>query len=667
MQIIIFLLLIVSSLYSENTLIIEKEQHLFDDFKVQRYEDKTAAMDLNDIRQMSDLTTVPNNITEGYSRSAFWYKFEIVNHLNIDVKYIIDITEKHIYEVDLYIVAGEKTTHYKGGNSVSYEERIIQSPTTRFPVYLNSKEKKTLYIRMKCGTTIYTSIKVADENSLVKADLLKNQLLGLYFGTILIFVFYSIFLYFSIREKIFLYYIAYVSSFAMWQITLAGFPPFATLHGDIVYQIVSYSLVFLAIFLILFSRELLLTKRLVPKLDKILSSSIWLIVLTVVISQSDSTFMILVINALSFFLLPFLLVVAIISYRSGNKSARYYLQGQVVFLVMMIPVSLMSANFFPYNNFSRYGSMLGSMYEIAFFSLALASRITILKDEKLKVEIKAKKELEIKVETRTKDLKRTQDELKELNQTLEARVEWEVEQNRKQQELMIQKNRLIQMGEMINNIAHQWRQPLGRINSNIAVVGSILKPNVSEYKILKSKINNIKKNTKYMSDTIEDFSNFFHPDKKESLFLLQNIIKGALELIESRTKGVEINIMSDSDVRVLSFKKEYQQVVLIILNNAIDNFESKSIQAPKIDIMIKEYDNMAYLSICDNGSGIEKKEINRIFEPYYTTKFANEGTGLGLYMAKMLVESSMGGQLQVKNKKDGVCFKIEIPKGVELE
>ena len=97
------------------------------------------------------------------------------------------------------------------------------------------------------------------------------------------------------------------------------------------------------------------------------------------------------------------------------------------------------------------------------------------------------------------------------------------------------------------------------------------------------------------------------------------------------------------------------------MNNAIDNFEFNATQAPQIDIMIKEYDAMVYLSICDNGGGIQAQNIDHIFYPYYTSKFAKEGTGLGLYEAKILIEDSMQGELQVKNHNDGACFEIMIP------
>ncbi len=254
-------------------------------------------------------------------------------------------------------------------------------------------------------------------------------------------------------------------------------------------------------------------------------------------------------------------------------------------------------------------------------------------------------------------------ELNDYKRSLEEKVKEQVEELNRQDLFMVHQARLASMGEMINNIAHQWRQPLNRINSCVAVLGSMPIPNSPEGKMIESKIKSIEQNTRYMSDTIEDFANFFHPDKEQTSFSLQSTVQKALDLIKSRTCNIDISITSDEEIWVSSFEKEYLQAVLSILHNAIDNFELKAIKNPKIDIILENNREYPYLCIQDNGGGIDAKDINRIFEPYYTTKFSAEGTGLGLYMAKMIVESSMGGYLKVENRNQGACFTIEIPKG----
>jgi signal transduction histidine kinase len=253
-------------------------------------------------------------------------------------------------------------------------------------------------------------------------------------------------------------------------------------------------------------------------------------------------------------------------------------------------------------------------------------------------------------------------ELNEYKISLEKKVQEQVEKLNHQNNFMTHQARLASMGEMINSIAHQWRQPLNRINSCVAVLGSIQNSNVEMNEMILSKLESIEQNTKYMSDTIEDFANFFHPNKEQTTFTLQDVVQKALALIVSRTKNVNIIIDAKEEIEISSFENEYQQVILTILHNAIDNFELKSIANPRIDIVLKMNNYNPYLSIQDNGGGIECEDIDRIFEPYYTTKFSAEGTGLGLYMAKMIVESSMGGYLRVQNRDNGACFTIETPK-----
>ena len=255
-------------------------------------------------------------------------------------------------------------------------------------------------------------------------------------------------------------------------------------------------------------------------------------------------------------------------------------------------------------------------------------------------------------------------ELSELNVNLETRIKEQVEELDRQHQLVVRKTKLASMGEMLNNIAHQWRQPLNCINSNVAVISSIMARDTIDKKKLLSQIDKIENNTQYMSNTIENFSNFSRPNKQKIKFLIQDVLKSALELLELRSKNIDIQIMQNIEVKLYSFSEEYQQVLMIILNNAIDNFDSRGTEDPRIGIVIAEDKHTTYLSICDNGGGIDKENIDHIFDPYFTTKFATEGVGLGLYMAKMLIEESMQGQLEAKNKNEGVCFEISIPKGV---
>jgi len=161
-----------------------------------------------------------------------------------------------------------------------------------------------------------------------------------------------------------------------------------------------------------------------------------------------------------------------------------------------------------------------------------------------------------------------------------------------------------------------------------------------------------------MSDTIDDFTNYFRADKFKERFNLYDIVNNATTLLESRLKEIQIQMPKRTDIDVDGFKNEYLQVVLVILNNAIDNFELKDIKNREIIISIDRDKNYIWLDILDNGDGIDEENIDKVFDPYYTTKFKEEGTGIGLYMAKLLIEQSMDGELSVVNFDKGARFRI---------
>ena len=233
---------------------------------------------------------------------------------------------------------------------------------------------------------------------------------------------------------------------------------------------------------------------------------------------------------------------------------------------------------------------------------------------------------------------------------------------RRHQALMLSKQaKLAGMGTMIRNIAHQWRQPLSRINSNVTVMKMMLYSDDIQKELLAEKLDSIEENTQYMSDTIEDFMHFFHPDKQKTRVWLQKCVEKALHLTGIYSKNIKVSINTNKEIWVYTYEKELIQVILIILNNAMDNFKIRSVSDPRINIQIERLHGKAILIIQDNGGGIAEKEIDRIFEPYYTTKFKYEGTGLGLYMAKLLTENSMDGSLHAKNVGNGAWFEIKLP------
>ena len=245
-----------------------------------------------------------------------------------------------------------------------------------------------------------------------------------------------------------------------------------------------------------------------------------------------------------------------------------------------------------------------------------------------------------------------------------------INENQKQFELLSQKSKLASMGEMMENIAHQWRQPLSLITTASTGIKFQKEMDMLTDKFLLESVESIGNSANHLSETIEDFRDFFRSDKQKEFFKLEDSIDKTFKLLSSQMQKQEIEVIRNiKDVSIESYERELLQVLLNILNNAKDALED--CHGDKyIFIDIYEEENIAYIKIYDNAGGVKKDALSRIFEPHFTTKNHKKGTGLGLYMSKVIVEKHMSGELLVSNinfeyeskKYTGAMFTIKIPK-----
>ncbi len=254
--------------------------------------------------------------------------------------------------------------------------------------------------------------------------------------------------------------------------------------------------------------------------------------------------------------------------------------------------------------------------------------------------------------------------LKELNETLEKRVEEELEKNREHEQLLVQKSRFIALGEMISNIAHQWRQPLSELSSILMNIKFMYKIGKLDDEIMHKKSKEAEIVLDYMSNTIDDFRNFFIPKKEKERFNLRSDMDSIMTLISSTLSNNHINITFciDEKIYLNTYKNEFGQVILNIIKNAKDVLLENKIENPWIKVYTEESEKYIKILIEDNGGGIEVKPRSKIFEPYFTTKNESNGTGIGLYMSKIIVDKNMNGKLRVKEGEFGAKFEILIPK-----
>ena len=254
--------------------------------------------------------------------------------------------------------------------------------------------------------------------------------------------------------------------------------------------------------------------------------------------------------------------------------------------------------------------------------------------------------------------------LNDITQITLLNIELE-KQNKLKEQLLFDQSKMAQMGEMIGNIAHQWRQPLSTISvssSGLQIKNELGVLNDDELNMF---TNNITQSAEYLSKTIDIFRNFIKEKKEIKNVVLQNRIDIALSIIDTSLKNKHIKLINTIDyndeIIINMVVGELDQVIINIINNAKDILVEKKIDEPWIKIDLKIQNNKVILSIEDNAKGIEEEFINKIFDQYFTTKQNSNGTGLGLYMSKKIINDSLSGNIDVQNTINGAKFTIELP------
>lgn len=286
----------------------------------------------------------------------------------------------------------------------------------------------------------------------------------------------------------------------------------------------------------------------------------------------------------------------------------------------------------------------------------------------LKEEVDAlNQNLEEKVNQKTK-------ELKELNLELENRVKVEVEENSKKDKLLYQQSKIASLGEMLGNIAHQWRQPLSAISSAASGIKLQKEMKILEDKDLNASLDGILKNSRYLSKTIDDFRNYFKSDKPKEVILLDDAIKDDLNILSATLKNNYIQVITDlkPNIELLTLKNELTQVHLNLISNSKDALlseENQLLENRYLFISLSVDNNHAIINIKDNAGGIPEDALGKIFEPYFTTKHKSQGTGIGLYMSEEIISKHLKGSISVSNETfkyegksyKGANFTIKLP------
>ncbi|HJV35744.1 hybrid sensor histidine kinase/response regulator [Geomonas sp.] len=260
---------------------------------------------------------------------------------------------------------------------------------------------------------------------------------------------------------------------------------------------------------------------------------------------------------------------------------------------------------------------------------------------------------------------KAEQEYSDLKSSVKQLVAQAVAEERRRDDQLIIQGRQAFMGEMINNIAHQWRQPLNTLG--LLAQDLQLTQRLGEFtpEFIDANLTKTMEVIRKMSRTIEGFSTFFRPEREKVEFRVLDVVSKVCGFVREGFKAgqIAIELEAPADPVVIGYPGEFSQVILNILMNARDALISRAVESPTITVAVKDEDGRAVVEVTDNGGGIPAEIIDKVFDPYFTTKGPDGGTGVGLFMSKSIIEKNMGGRLLVANAKEGARFRLELPTG----
>ena len=356
------------------------------------------------------------------------------------------------------------------------------------------------------------------------------------------------------------------------------------------------------------------------------------------------------------------------------KDKKDYAASLMLFLLFIVIVVFIVANYIAFRITKPINSLVKKSIKVSQGDRSLIPYDG--KEDEVGILIMSFNKMIFSLFEKSKEVYISKEKLQKYNDELEDKIFQEVQKNSLQQQMLFNQTRLAQMGEMISMIAHQWRQPLGAISSTS--IDLKMKIELESFNLDDKKqriecqdyfldgLESIESFTQDLTITIDDFRNFYKPNKTLKEICIDEPIQKALKIIEYSLITSNIDLIKNftSKEKIKIFDGELMQVILNIFKNAQDNFKLKEISQAKIWIQTRDVKNGIVVSICDNGGGIDDKIIEKIFDPYFSTKGQKNGTGLGLYMSKIIVEDNHNGKLSAVNSDRGVCFIIKLPSKV---
>jgi signal transduction histidine kinase len=554
---------------------------------------------------------------------AYWAKIEFENLSNSSKTYYIQSENQFTYSIEFYFMKNNLCVAYiKDGVIHKNRERAFNVNHMTFPITLFAHEKATVFFKIRNYNKIDIAFFLRTKEYLLDFYQSYSLVEGLFFGGMLIMMLYNLFLYFLLKHSAYLYYVFYTFWLIIYFIGLFGFSQ--RYFPDYKWMFYLSSGAFF-VSMTLFIQSILHVKEKVPKVYILFKAFLIYFVLFTLLNslalEMHSFFYAQILFDLFFILVPIYVVLVIsttyyLAYFQNDIVAQFYAVIWTIVSMVGLLLPLVYLNLFETDIPSDYIFQFLILFEVLCFSFILAYKIRLIQKEK-----------------------------------------------QSQSSILIQQNKLASMGEMISIIAHQWRQPLSEINGIVLEIDVDNRRKKLDNARLNSHLNEIEATTAYLSGTISDFMNFFKHDKNVNYFYISDAINRATKLLtlSHKKNSIEIIIDIERNIELYSYQSELIQALLILMNNSIDAIIINKVDNPKILINSRIEKSNIIITVEDNAGGIPLDIIEKIYNPYFTTKHESKGTGLGLYILTMLIEKSMQGVVTIENVNEGVLSTLSIP------
>lgn len=645
MKTIIFLWIIALFSFTLNALTLEKEGIPVLQGNISYFEDKEGSLSFEQI-QSENFTLYPKerSVNFGFTKSVYWFKIDLHNRtLYDDIDWWVKIDYPLLECIDVYLLKsdGELLKHQHLGTSHPLTSRDVVSHYFISHLPLKEVDESTLLLRVQTQSSMQLPLSIFSSTMLMEELEQNNFFVGIYYGIFFIVLLYNMVLFVYTRDRNYLRYIMFLISFILWQLSFDGLGV-KYIWGDIKWLMEHGSATFIALTsfcALYFSRHFLNTPLYAPKVDNLIIAMMVVSLLMAIVSSILPYGVVIPINTSIAAFMPVLLLTAgLRAMRHDYRAARFYVAGWSSLLIATIIFAFnkfdLIPGFYGINNVQQIGSAI----EMIFLSLALADRVYLLQREYI-------------------------EKLNHLNDTLSEKVESALSEARLKDRLFVQQSRLAAMGEMIEQIAHQWRQPLNTlalINQDMYVKHKLGKCDEACFAEVHQ---NIDRHLQYLSKTIDDFRNFYKTDKSKSAENIGDLAAEALRLSEVFLKYAKIkttlNVLTTHTVNIA--KNEMIQVLMNLIKNAHDAILEQKVKEAEIRIDIEESERAIEIRVSDNAGGIPPNVMENVFDIYFTTKDPEHGSGLGLHMSKYIIEESFGGKIWVENRNGGACFTILLP------